>query len=295
MSIEKRRRCPCDDVRMPAIRISCDLGAEAAVGTLATLVSALGVVSDAAMELGFHQAQAEADQAIGELLRRGGPRAVLDRARSREVPSASSDRIDPMELEVLADLDEFWWWDPEYARSRLSKLGPRRYARLVTSRLAGFDVPGQSPWEQVLRELRLTEAAALAPADTVRFGHFRYENPVDGQLLVDAGVALAGLGFLLGVMRDWSSRRRRESTRADAEERIQSSLADDMEDQVLVRRMVRRVALARLARGEPDLSSDTLDGILSDNVVAAIDRLAERDLQWDLLPDPGDDNASDSQ
>lgn len=243
------------------VEFSCELGPDAPLAAIVDVVGALGTAINAALALAAHQAAVDADRAIGSILRNQGPRGLLDHARTRELPAA----LVP---------DEYWEDLPS---------GPLWYEYYG---LLNVGLVGLSPFDQLVLQCQADELAQRTPVEPIRLRSLDYENPLHGELLVQAGVAFTGVAFVLGLTRDWSSRRRREAARARAEEQIQAANAADVQDQVRVRAELRQLALARIARGELDLPEDLLREVLTDGVAAAIDRLAERELTWDHAADP---------
>jgi hypothetical protein len=262
------------------VLVRCQVGPDAPLALVANLVEALQTVSSAALVLGSHQAKVDADRAIGSILREGGPPALLEHARSRELPAAVDQQLRWDDF-----LDDRFWMDPDYFSRWPGKIPPRARAFLLSG-LLGSGTVGLTPFGRLLLQCQADEFANRLPAEPIRLRSLRYANPLEGELLVQAGVAMTGLAVLLGIVRDWATRRRREAARAGAEERIQAAAAADVEDQVETRAALRQLALLRVARGEIDLPEDVLRAVLTDGVAAAIDRLAERDLAWEKMPNP---------
>ncbi len=255
--------------------ITSDLGPNAPLAAVAQVVADIQAVGQGATELAVRQADGATDAYIRSLLRRGGLRRVLDEARRRELPGTFG--VEGERLDRLAErsygydflLDELPF-SPDLPRSR------RRDAlvlELLTSSLGG------GPVANLLQQLRADYTVTQLPESPLRVRSLQYTNPFDAEILAYGAASVTALGFLLGVIRDWAPRRRREQARAVAEERIQAAAAGDAEDQAWFRAQIRRQWLARNARGGLSISPEDFSAILSDGLMRSIERLAEREIE----------------
>lgn len=248
-------------------QMQANVGADAPLQVVTNVCGDVDSIANGAFELASHIAVGEADDYLADLVRERGPSALLELARRRELPEATD--ADAQDLERLwLELQEFGYL--RYPRSGLAML-------LLDPRLRF------QPWTRLVNQIRAIEVSLRIPTEPYRLHSLRYENPFVAEVLAATGAAALGLTALAAMIRDWRARRRRENARADAEERIQRAVASDMEDQVWARSQMRRILLDRVARDNLPVSPDAIDSILSNGLVQAADRLAERDFEMQRI------------
>lgn len=159
-------------------------------------------------------------------------------------------------------LYEDWFWDlpPSrrpygYPAGILFRDSELPLGRELSRRLAGLQAEWEADADILVRELH-------------------YRNPFDAQLVLVSGGVVLGL---LRMIRDWSSNRR-----------IGQVLADDVADEALKRKELRRRVLQGIADGDIPLPEQWLDPLLSDRAVRAFDRLSRRAVELPSLDDGGD-------
>jgi hypothetical protein len=207
------------------------------------------------------EAWAAADGRVAYLAARG-PRALLDEA-ARLVPDVIPRGVDP-------DL-------PYEAWAQYADVPGRRWAGsafgVSWAALAASGAFGPA-WAVVMDRLRVAEAAERLPGDPYRFRSVGYGSPLVLEVLSGSGTAALGLGYLLGVIRDWRPRRR-----------VMDAVAADVESQAWMRHQFRRTAVERLADGSLELTSEMVSELLSDQLVDAMARLAARAPELEQSPE----------
>jgi hypothetical protein len=253
-----------------------DVGPNAPLGAVAGVVADVHIVAVAASELAVHEAETEAAGYVRRLIR-NGPGALLREAQLRELPAAFG-----RDADLLHRLERYWPdGDPLWLEELLLRTPevPPRYLRgLLAWSAYGAPWSNDPSSSEVVRQLVAHETRSRLLDVPYRLRSLRYENPCTAEILAAGGAATAALTALLVVVRDWGPRRRRETARADAEERIQAAAARDAEDEAWARAEARRLLLGAIQRGELHVTPDVLGNLLTSNVVAAIGRLADREL-----------------
>lgn len=105
----------------------------------------------------------------------------------------------------------------------------------------------------------------------------RYSNPVDAHLILASGGVVFGL---LIMIRDWSSNRR-----------VRDALADDIEDEVQMRKALRRHIMQGVADGTIPIPEKWVETLLTDRSVRAFDRLSRRSVELPTVPEDGDSSS----
>ncbi|WP_406834834.1 hypothetical protein ACICHK_00215 [Streptomyces sp. AHU1] len=204
--------------------VKLEVGSRAPVHVVAGLVADFNVVTQGALEVATHVAEAEADAHMVRLVREGGVTALVQEARRRELPVAV--QAEGRDLELLEhDLQE-WLYGP-----------PDRGSRSLYWLLLG---PSQryDPLPSLVGQLRSGEMARRIPDVPYRFGSIRYSNPFVVEIITALGGA-AGLAAILGIIRDWSPRRRRQQLENE-----------DLQDANWFKAQLRRAYLKAVERGE---------------------------------------------
>ncbi|MER7151400.1 hypothetical protein [Streptomyces lydicus] len=248
-------------------RLEFEVGAAAPVSLVAGAVADLGAITQGAHELAVHVSEAEADLDMMNFLREGGVRGLVQEARRRELPGIFGREERDLEL-LEQELEEWLFFPPRSRRSQalvLSLLSPGR---------------GYLPWTRLVDQLRASEVSRHLPDQPYRYRSLKYGNPFDAEILAASGAAATGLAFLLTVIRDWGSRRRRGN-----------AAAADAEDQAWARAQMRRLVLDRIARGELPVGPEMVASLLSDDFVDAADRLSRRELEVMRLPEAEDSDS----
>jgi hypothetical protein len=112
-------------------------------------------------------------------------------------------------------------------------------------------------------EVRARGIAGLLPRRPYRFRSVRYGSPLVVEIISDAGFAAMALTFVLRLVRDWSSARRRSA-----------AAAQDAESQAFFRIELRRLMLEQLAEGGLALPPGAVEALVSGSMPDAVDRLA---------------------
>ncbi|MEU2740128.1 hypothetical protein ABZ656_33445 [Streptomyces sp. NPDC007095] len=232
--------------------VTLEVGSWAPVPVVAGLVADLNVVAQGALEVATHVAEAEADAYMLQLVREGGVTALVEEARRRELPLALEGR----DLELLErDLEEWLYFPPGRRSHSLYWLllgSSQRYDPL--SRLTG--------------QLRSGEMVRRLPDVPYRFGSITYSNPFVVEIITALG-GVAGLSAILGIIRDWGPRRRRQQLENE-----------DLRDANWFKSELRRAYLKAAEQGEaPSLPPDDLERLSSADLALAVDRLANRELE----------------
>lgn len=265
--------------------ITVDLGPRALLSVISLTISDLQVIGNCAVGIAEVQASDDARQALADLVASDGTQALLVRARQLELPENEYERL-TSDLRYLEEafLEYENWFGPRSLRRGRLRRAALAEALLGPPGALGVGVPGSS---RAMERLVAAEMLPRLPASGPRVQTFSYQNPVITEILVDATALGASMAVLLGIIRDWSARRRRENARAAAEERIQNARAQDAEDQVAARIQLRRAYVQRVVRGEAVPSIEEVDRLLNDGVAEAATRLADRDLTFTqaTLPD----------
>ncbi|MCX5345881.1 hypothetical protein [Streptomyces atratus] len=234
--------------------VKLEVGSRAPVPLVAGLVADLNVVTQGALEVATHAAEAEAEAHMAQLVREGGVTALVQEARRREIPLVAEE--EGRDLEFLErDLEE-WLYFPPGRRSRslywLLLGSSRRY----------------DPLSRLMGQLRAGEVADRLPDVPYRFGSIRYSNPFVVEIIAALGGA-AGLGAILGIIRDWGPRRRRQQLEND-----------DLQDANWFKSQMRRAYLRAVEQGQaPPLLPEDLERLSSADLALAVDRLANRELE----------------
>lgn len=229
---------------MPEIfTVRIDLGADAPVAMVAQSIVDLHTLTDVAAELTGPAAAGQARRYLSDVVANEGLHSLLSRVRRHELPFAEQFEAQVDRLDAIGE---------DYERY-LREFGPpgprRRYLRdSVYSALLGSSATGV-PWnwsieggmQAMLRQLEAAETASRLPASGYRMRSLQYANPVTAELIAEVGISAAALAYILRVITTLRPRRRRETARASAEERIQNANARDAEDLVATRIELRRI------------------------------------------------------
>lgn len=105
-------------------------------------------------------------------------------------------------------------------------------------------------------------AVALDPREEYRFRSMRYENPLTVEILSETGFAAASLAFLLRLIRDWSSDKRRSA-----------ALAVDAESRTAFRSELRKILIDQVSKEKLILSEHALDELMSGDADDALQKL----------------------
>lgn len=290
-------------------RVKFDVGGDAPVEIVASMFAGLDVVTQGALNLAAHVIDAAVDEGIraypgGTHERPPRPDEASQAqtgqmfAQEERVPAVSGiarqeqrQSAFPMPPPISAPTDPTQT-KPIWQRTMLEQLyASKRAVEHVAERVQAERVQAErvrDELEEAARELGLplqSENAAmqdarirartvlgLMPERPYRFRSVRYRNPLTVEIISEAGFAATSLAFVLRLVRDWSSVRRRLAAEAAAAE----SRAADTESGTLFLNEFRRLVLEQVARGELVLTSQALDALVSNEMATAVDRLARR-------------------
>ncbi|CAN5477985.1 hypothetical protein BH10ACT2_BH10ACT2_19680 [soil metagenome] len=267
---------------MPELaRITVDVGAGAVLEELIAVVEGLSLATLCAAELSASSASLEAEQYIANAFLQGGPQALVDLARSREI--RGTENISVEELEILARDVEMFFHEFPFRRSK-------RYGQsFVWAALAGIPslygggrALGTDPqWQRLLRQLTAAETASRLPDPDMPVQSLIYGNPVTVEIIIDDRTVIA-LTALIYVIATLPSRLRERRSR----ERIIRAVARDVEDQVVSRIKTRRVILERISRGDLDVRLEDVDDDFVDRVIDAARKIGTSEISLERFPLP---------
>ncbi len=249
--------------------------AGASLRMLSAAISDLAVVADVGLEAAALQAETDANRFVFNEVAKQGPRALLRLASERPLQLRYSTHED---LEYLQHYLSQWEFlsDPE---SELPSRVRRSIAAssLLIPSLGGF---GPSPLAELVNAVVAHETAQRLPDEGYAIRSLSYTNPISMELVAAIGPAAAGIGYLLSVLRTWSSRRHVETARASAEDRMLRANQRDLEDLVKRKIQLRNLMLDGIANGELSISPKAIDSLLTMDLAKAADRLSDQSLSF---------------
>jgi hypothetical protein len=242
----------CDHIDMKGLfRMVIDIGSEAPLATLGSVVSDLQAVGQASQDLAVHMAAAEAEKHLLSLACERGWPGILEEARLRQLLAAASE-------------------NDQYA---FDKEPPDRDAACRAPLTLGSS---HEPWVKVADQLRSLEAQRLSPSLPYRFRSVRYDGVLRVEIISEHGIAALALGDLLDLVRT-------------CRHQLTGDTADDA-SRASHRPAVRALASQRLSEIGLPLAPGAMHDLLPDSRVDAIMRLASQKASMEYSTFPATDH-----
>lgn len=261
--------------------ITFELGSGASLGSVREAVHDLevvGLTAQAAAEVHIEHASQQrlVDTYLGSP---EGLQALVDLAKQQQI--LTGDEIDSFSADARGldqELDDLVHFLP-FRRSR----------KMLASTLFGsIPVPeafplAHWPWRRLFDRLVAVDTSEQLAEIDLRVRALQYANPVTVDIVVTAPAAILALVPLLAVIRDWKPRQREANARA----RLAEATAREPEDTVRARSQLRRNHLERISRSDLNLTGQEAAALLTDPLLIASERLADRELDFhhERLPD----------
>jgi hypothetical protein len=253
-----------------------EVGAEAPLSLIAQMVDDVSTLGEGAMDLAVLATETQARRYLSDLVASEGLRSLVAQARRHQlgISEGFEDEVEYLDA-ATRELDMFIMRRPS-KRYRYSAL-----ASAVFAPTWGGSQWVSSTFEPVIQRLVAAETATRLPRSGYRVRSLTYSNPTVMELITVASATAASLAYLLRVLVTLGPRRRRENSRADAEERIQDAHARDVEDEVSRRLELRALLMDGIRSGEVELQPGDINDALLNKIVGAADRLADREPRFD--------------